>query len=68
MEDRERSSRVEDLGRSSVEVGWWKTTEDLPGKKTFVDLLARKRDGRPRRIFQGGRPGGPSGQGEMKDR
>ena len=34
----------------------WKTAEDLPGEKTYVDLLAREIGGRPRRIFQGRRP------------
>ena len=29
---------------------------DLPGEKTYVDLLARERDGRQLRIFQGRRP------------
>ena len=56
MEDREGSSRVEDLYGSSVEGERWKTAEDLPGDKTYVDLLVRERDGRPRRIFQGRRP------------
>ena len=31
----------------------WKTTEDLPGEKTYRDLLARERDGSPLSIFQG---------------
>ena len=34
MEDREVSSGVEDLGRSSGELRRWKTTEDLPGENT----------------------------------
>ena len=43
MEDREGSSRAEDLGRSSGEGERWKNAEDLPGEKTYVDLLARVR-------------------------
>ena len=31
MEDRERSSRIEDLCRSSGEGERWKTAKDLPG-------------------------------------
>ena len=51
-----REREMEDLGRSFGEGERWKTAEDLPGKKTYVDLLARERDGRPRGIFQGRRP------------
>ena len=45
MEDRCRSSRGEDLGRSSGEGERWKTVVDLPGEKTYRDLLARTYQG-----------------------
>ena len=34
MEDREGSSRIENLCRSSGKVGWWKTAKDLPEEKS----------------------------------
>ena len=42
--------------------------EDVPGWKTLVDLLASERDGTPRRIFQGRRLSGYSGERKMEDR
>ena len=64
-----RSSRGEDLERSSGEGERWKTVVDLPGEKTYADLLARERDGRPLSIFQGRRPRQIFWRGiEMKDR
>ena len=45
MKGREGSLLVEDQCRSSVEVGWCKTAEDLPEEtyteKSLVDLLAQ---------------------------
>ena len=42
MKDCEDLPGVEDLCRCSGKVGWWKTAEDLPEKKTWADLLAAK--------------------------